>query len=182
MAGSPAPPWVVVGHVNRPHGARGEFFLWSLTDHPEATFVPGIQLRVSDPSGDEPDPLFPPLEIESVREYRRGYLVRFRGLDDRDRAELIRDRYLMRPFAETEPLEEGEIFYHQLLGLTAYTRDGKRIGRVLEVYPLRPVDLLEVARDSGESLLIPFRREIVVEWDLATGRLILDPPEGLLEL
>lgn len=176
------PPFVVVGHVSRPHGTKGEFFIWSLTDRPDSTFVPGVRMRVADASGQEPDPLFPPLEVEEARSYRKGFLVRFLGVDDRTRGELLRDRYLLRPFRETEPLDEGEIFYHQLLGLTAFTVDGEEIGRVLEVYALRPVDLLEVARGQDDSVLIPFTREIVVEWDVEEGRLVVDPPEGLLEL
>jgi 16S rRNA processing protein RimM len=183
MDGNPEdPPFVVVGHVTRPHGTKGEFFIWSLTDRPESTFVPGIRIRVADASGQEPDPLFPPLEVEEARPFRKGYLVRFLGVEDRTRGEILRGRYLLRSFEETEPLDEGELFYHQLLGLTVHTPDGSEVGRVLEVYDLRPVDLLEVSRGRDDSILIPFTREIVVEWDLEKGRLVVNPPEGLLDL
>lgn len=176
------PPFVVVGHVSRPHGTKGEFFVWPLTDHPDSTFVPGVRLHVADASGEQPDPVFPLLEVEEARSYRKGFLLRFVGVDDRTRGEVLRDRYLLRPFHETEPLEDGEIFYHQLLGLMVSTLDGDEVGRVLEVYALRPVDLLEVARGQDDSVLIPFTREIVVEWDVEEGRLVVDPPEGLLDL
>jgi 16S rRNA processing protein RimM len=176
------PPYVVVGHITRPHGTKGEFFVWSLTDRPESTFLPGARLFVGGADGKSPDPIFPPLEIAEVREYRRGFLVRFEGLQDRTRAELLRERDLLRPFEETDPLEDGEIFYHQLLGLRVYTRSGVEVGVVREVYALRPVDLLEVDRGEGESLLVPFTKDIVVAWDLASHRVVIDPPEGLLEL
>jgi len=176
------PSFVVVGHITRPHGTKGEFFVWSLTDRPDSTFLPGARLFVGSPGGREPDPVFPPLEISEVRPYRRGFLVRFTGLEDRTRAELLRERDLLRPFEETDPLDEGEIFYHQLLGIRVETRAGERVGTVREVYALRPVDLLEVDRVEGESLLVPFTKDIVVEWDLEDRRLVIDPPEGLLDL
>lgn len=182
MDGNPNPPFVVVGHVTRPHGTKGEFFIWSLTDRPESTFAPGVRMQVADRSGQEPDPIFPSLEVEEARPFRKGYLVRFLGVEDRTRGELLRDRYLLRPFEETEPLEEGEVFYHQLLGLVVHTLDGREVGRILEVYDLRPADILEVSRGDDDSVLIPFTREIVVEWDLEGGRLVVDPPEGLLDL
>ena len=53
---------------------------------------------------------------------------------------------------------------------------------VREVYELRPADLLEVTRPDGRPLMIPFVREILVEVDLGEGVMIIDPPEGLLDL
>jgi len=175
------PPFVVVGHITKPHGTKGEFFVWPLTDHPDTTFVPGAILQLADASGSQPDPAFGPLRITEVRPYRRGVLVHARGVPDRNAADLIRDRYLLRPFEETEPLDEGEIFYHQLLGLQVLTREGEAIGRVTEVYGLRPADLLEVS-GAGKSRLIPLTRELLVGWDLEAGTLTIDPPEGLLDL
>lgn len=180
--GRPAdPPFVVVGHFSKPHGTKGEFYIWPLTDHPGTTFAPDVELLVSDAEGAAPDPLFEPLRVVEARPYQKGVLVRFIGIDDRTRADLFRDRYLMRPFEETEPLEDDEIFYHQLLGMTAVTPDGAMIGRVIEVYELRPVDMLEIAREAG-TLLVPLTKEILVEWSAEEGRVVLNPPEGLLDL
>ncbi len=182
MDRSPDPPFVIVGRLTRPHGTKGEFLIRSLTDHPDRTFVPGVRLQVADPTGAEPDPLFPPLEVGEARAYRQGYLVRFVGVEDRTRGDILRERYLLRPFDEAEPLAEDELFHHQLQGLTVVTREGDPVGRVLGVYSLQPFDLLEVARPEADPLLIPFTREIVVEWDLDRGELVVDPPDGLLEL
>jgi len=176
-----APSHVVVGHVSRPHGNRGELFIWSLTDRPETTFVPGGTLWVADAEGILPDPAFAPLEIREVRPYRKGYLLSFDGVRDRETADPYHGRYLVRPFETVEPLEEGELFYHQLLGLTVVTPDGVEVGTVIEVYPLRPFDLLEVDRGDGTTL-IPFQPEVVRDWDLDAGKLTITPPEGLLDL
>jgi 16S rRNA processing protein RimM len=175
------PSYLVVGHLNKAHGTKGELFVWPLTDHPEGAFAPGVVLYLGDQSGNRPDPGRPTVMVESVRPFRRGYLVRFQGIADRDAAELIRDRYLLRPMEEIEPTEDGEVFYHQLLGLTVRTVNGQEVGEIVEVYELRPADLLEVRGPDGTHYL-PFLASIVQEVDLEAGVMIVDPPEGLLEL
>jgi 16S rRNA processing protein RimM len=175
------PPFVVVGQVSKPHGTKGELFIWPLTDRPETTFVPGVRLQVADSSGNLPDEGFPPMDISAGRAYRRGYLVSVEGIDDRNAADPLHGRYLLRPFAEVEPAGEDEIFYHRLLGLRVVTMDGEEVGEVLEVHHMEPADLLEVSR-GDRTVLIPFRREIVERWDLDAGVLVLNPPEGLLDL
>lgn len=165
----------------RPHGTKGELYIWSLTDYPDTTFKPGVELRIADPEGRAPDPLFPALTIEAARPFRKGYLVRFAGLTDRAGGDLLRDRYLLRPFDEAEPLEDDELFHHQIVGMEVVLPDGIRVGRIIAIHPMDPIDLIEVNR-GRDTILIPFARAIVVEWDLETGRMVVDPPEGLLEL
>jgi 16S rRNA processing protein RimM len=180
--GSPSdPPFVVVAQVSKPHGTKGELFVWPLTDYPETTFVPGVHLQVADASGNLPDPAFEPVRIDEVRPYRKGYLLMLDGVEDRSDAERLHGRYLVRPFEEIEPLDEGEVFYHQLLGMTVVTADGEEVGEVLEVYHLQPVDLIEVRRGDS-TILLPFQAEVVRDWDLASRRLVITPPEGLLDL
>jgi len=79
------------------------------------------------------------------------------------------------------PLAEGEVFYHQLLDLSVVTVEGREIGVVTEVFDAGPTDLLEV-RGSKGVLVVPYRPEIVVEVDVEKGRLVIDPPDGLLDL
>jgi 16S rRNA processing protein RimM len=177
------PAHVVVAQVARSHGIRGELFLWSLTDRPESTFAPGAELLVADAGGNDPDPKHPPLVVVAVRPYRKGFLVSVEGVEDRTASDLLRGRYLLRPFDEVDPLDEGEVFYHQLLGLQVVTPGGEQLGRVVEVYHLEPSDLVEVARGEGKkTLLLPFREEVIQGWDLEAGTLVVTPPEGLLEL
>ncbi len=181
MDGAGAPEWVVVGHVSKPHGTKGELFIWPLTDHPDRTFAPGVELHVADGSGERPDPSLDALRIREARGYRKGALVSFDGVGDRDTAATLHGRYLVRPFSEVEPRAEDELFYHELLGLMVVTEEGEEVGEVIEVYPLRPSDLLEVRRGDG-TILIPFREELVKGWDLEAGRLVIAPPKGLLDL
>jgi 16S rRNA processing protein RimM len=175
------PSYLVVGHVNKPHGTKGELFVWPLTDHPESTFAPGVILYVGDERGEAPDPARPSLLVRGVRPFRRGFLVTFPGVTDRTQAEVLQGRYLFRPRSELEELEEGEVFYHQLVGMRVVTEEGVEVGEVVEVYELRPADLLEVRGPRGVHH-IPFLQTIVREMDVEGGVLVIAPPEGLLDL
>ena len=179
--GRPDPRYFVVGHLNKAHGTKGELFVWPLTDHPEGTFAPGVVLRLAGGDAHEPDPDLPPLRVGASRPFKEGFLVTFNGVEERSEAELLRGYYLLREAAEVEPLGEGELFYHQLLGMRVETVEGVPVGEVAEVFEMTPADLLEVHGD-GKVRIIPLRKEIVVEIDAAAGRIVIDPPEGLLDL
>ena len=178
MGGDPA--HLVVGHLSKPHGVRGEIQVWPLTDRPDEVFVPGARLLLGDERG-ETGPSPEEQVVESGRPYKRGVLLKLEGVDDRDAAAEVSGRYLLVPSEEVGTLEEGELFYHQLLGLEVETVSGERVGRVREVYETEPDHLLEV-KGEGKLHLVPFSRRVVRDVDVEAGRMVIDPPEGLLEL
>ena len=175
------PEFLVVGQLNKVHGTSGELYVWPLTDHPESTFAPGVMLYLGDETGSGAGPSGTTVEIQSVRPYRRGYLVRLLGVDSRDEAELLKGRYVLRPMKDLEDLEEGEIFYHQLLGMEVATVQGEVVGKVVEVYEMEPADLLAVRGPRG-LVHIPLLEAVVKDVDVEAGTMVIDPPEGLLEL
>jgi 16S rRNA processing protein RimM len=174
------PDFLVVGHVAKPHGTRGELLVQPLTDHPGDVFAPGVVLRPADAAGAEPDPDLPPLRIDGVRPFQKGWLVSFGGVEDRDAADLLRGRYVLIERSRLPALAEGEVFLHQLRGLRVETVQGAEVGEVTAVYEVPPTRLLEVRRVGG-TVLVPFVGSIVREVDVEGGRLVIDPPEGLLE-
>lgn len=174
------PAFLVVGHIGRAHGTRGEVFVEPLTDHPGDVFVPGVVLRPGDAHGRAPDPDAAPLRVEEVRPFKQGALVTFGGVEDRNTADRLRGRYLLVERDRLPPLAEGEVFLHQLVGMEVFGPDGARVGEVVEVYELSPADLLEVRTDKG-TVILPFLESLVRELDVAGRRLVIDAPEGLLE-
>ena len=175
------PDFLVVGHLNKVHGIKGEIYVWPLTDHPATTYRKGVTLRVSDTEGSRPSDRFPSLEVESVRPYKQGLLVKFRGIEDRTEAEHFRGRYLMRSLEDVEELDEDEIFYHQLLQMTVESVDGEKLGVVREVYEdVGSADLLEIQGPRGR-FHVPLVQSMIREVDVDGRRLVLDPPEGLLD-
>ena len=180
MGRTDAPRHLVVGHLNKAHGTKGEVFIWPLTDHPESTFAPGVVLYLGDAEG-VLSPDLPTRRIETSRAYRRGVLVRFEGVYDRTGSEALCDRYVLRALDDVGELEEGEVFYHDLLGMEVVTVDGDSIGEVTEVYELRTADLLEV-RGPEKSILIPYISQVVQSVSVDENRIVLDPPDGLLDV
>jgi 16S rRNA processing protein RimM len=161
---------------------RGEVYILPLTDHPEGVFAPGVVLRAAPEGGAVPDPELPSFPVESARPFRGGWLVRFAGVLDRDDAERLRARDLVLPFEALPALGEGEFFVHDLVGMEVRTVEGVEVGSVEEVYEAEPALLLEVRRPGAGTLLIPLSERIVRDVDAASRRIVIDPPEGLLDL
>ena len=180
-AGRSLPEHLVVGHLAKAHGTKGEIFVWPLTDTPEDVFVEGMALLLGDEDGTL-DEGADPLIVEQSRRFKRGDLVKFEGVDDRTAAELFTGRYVLVARELLAPPADDEVYYHELLGLSVVTVDGTQVGTVREVYEIEPSDMLEIKSPDGKLHLVPFAARIVREIDVAGGRLVIDPPEGLLAL
>jgi 16S rRNA processing protein RimM len=165
-------PQRVVGRIGRPHGVRGEVTVQVRTDSPEQRFAVGAQLGVG--AGRT-------LTVDAVRPHAGNLLVRFAGVTDRAAAAELRGVLLTVDTVELPDLDDPDEFYdHQLEGLTAVGSDGAQLGTVREVVHTPASDLLVLETDRGEAL-VPFVRAIVPEVDLSAGRVVLDPPAGLLD-
>jgi 16S rRNA processing protein RimM len=165
---------LAVGRVGRAHGVRGEVSVEVRTDDPDARFAPGASL-VTDPRH------VGPLTVESVRPHAGRLLVRFAGCGDRTAAETLRGVLLLVDSAAIPPTGDPDEFHdHELIGLAAVTAGGAEVGEVVDVeHPGQ--DLLVVRRTGGGDVLVPFVSAIVVDVDPAAGRVIIDPPPGLLD-
>ena len=179
--GRDGPRFLAVGHIVKPHGIKGEFLVLPLTDHPQSTYRPGVVLHLGSVDSANPDPGLPALKLEQVRPYRNGYIASAGGITDRNDAERLRGHYLFREVSALEPLGDGEFFYHQLLGMKVQTNIGTVVGEVTEVYELDPNDILCVQGHEGE-IMIPFSKEIVLQVNADEKCIVIDPPDGLLDL
>ena len=177
----PAPDHLVVGHVSKPHGTKGELFVWPLTDRPDEVFGPGRTVLLGDEDGTLSEEAVE-LVVERSRPFKRGVLLKLEGVDDRADIERFAGRYLLVPTERLAALEEGEVFYHQLLGAEVVTAEGEPVGRVREVFETAPAHLLEVKGEDGKVHLIPFSERIVKKVDVEAARIVIKPPPGLLEL
>ncbi|MGY1769851.1 ribosome maturation factor RimM [Blastococcus sp. SYSU D00813] len=171
---------VVVGRIGRPHGVRGEVTVEVRTDDPDLRFAPGAVLR-TEPADRGP------LTVAGRRWHREVLLLRLAGpdgveLDSREAAEELRDTELHVPVADLPELDDPDAFYdHQLVGLAARLPDGSPLGEVTAVRH-EGTELLVVRRAGGGTVLVPFVSAIVPTVDLAGGFVVVDPPEGLLDL
>ncbi|ALG13028.1 ribosome maturation factor RimM [Kibdelosporangium phytohabitans] len=167
---------VVVGRVAKAHGIRGELAVEVRTDSPEQRFAVGsvVAARLRDGSSR-------PLTLATIRTHGERLLVTFDEVPDRNGAEALRGALLLADTDALPPTDDPDEFYdHELEGLSAVLTDGTVVGVVREVVHSPAGELLAVDQD-GREILVPFVREIVPEVDTAGRRVVLDPPEGLLD-
>lgn len=178
MSSTPtASPEFLVGVAIRAHGLRGEVVVELHTDSPQERFAPGAVLVAR--SAGAPDGR---LTVEAARAHSGRLLVRFAEAPDRDSAERLRGmRLLISADALDAPADPDEFHVHQLEGLRAELADGAVVGTVREVVHGPGGELLVLARPPLPDALVPFVRAIVPTVDLDGGRVVLTPPEGLLD-
>jgi 16S rRNA processing protein RimM len=166
---------VAVGRIGRARGIRGDVFVEPWTDDPDDRFAPGSVLA-TDPED------VGPLTVATSSAAGGKWVVRFAGVDDRDRAAALAGVRLVVAAAQRPPLEDPDDYYDtDLVGLTAVGVDGADYGPVRDVVHAGAADYLVLEVD-GRERLVPFVAAIVPTVDLAAGRVVLDPPPGLFEL
>ncbi|MCW2674294.1 MAG: rRNA processing protein RimM [Frankiales bacterium] len=162
-----------MGRIGRPQGVKGEVTVEVRTDDPDDRFADGAVLTTETGT----------LTVESSRYQGKYLVIAFEGVHDRNAAEALRDTLVHVDRSELPQLEDDDDFYDtQLVGLVAVLLDGEPLGTVDDVLHLPGGDVLSVRREGAAEVLVPFVRAIVPTVDLAAGRLVVDPPEGLLDL
>ncbi len=164
------PDFFVVGRVLRPHGIRGELRIALETDHPER-LQPPLTLYFG--------PMRLAYTIAGVRFDRGDMLLKLEGLDSRTEAESLRGLEVAIRADEAVPLQPGEYYIHQIIGLEVWTEGGRHLGQVVEVLETGANDVYVVHGPGGE-VLIPAIQDVVIAIDLSSGRMIIRPLEGLL--
>lgn len=181
------PEYAIVGLIRKAQGIRGEVVVEPLTGKPDVVFASGSRVFAGDSKGNlaiargvrgEGDA--PTLTIEAAKPFKKGLIVQFEELRDRDSAELWRGRYLLAPFTELPPPEENEVYLHDLIGMKVEGRSGEPLGEVTTFYELPHGVLLDVKTAKG-SALVPYRPEIVVRTDVENRTVVVDESLGLIE-
>jgi 16S rRNA processing protein RimM len=152
---------IALAAVAGAHGVKGEVRLKLFSDSAESLsryeklFVGGAERRVL-----------------SVREGGKMAVARFEGVTDRGAAEALRGSLVEVDRTALPPLEDGEYYHADLIGLAAVDREGKAVGTVVAVENYGAGDLLEIEREGAKRSLIPFKRGIA---DFESGQIVLDP-------
>jgi len=174
-AAKPAEPRVCLGVVGAPHGVRGAVRIKSFTADPAAISGYGA---LEDESGARHFTL----KVVGSAKGDGMVIAKLSGVADRDRAEALRGLRLYAPRAVLPAIGDEDEFYHaDLVGLAALLDDGARLGTVIAVHDFGAGDMLEIGRDAGQPVLVPFTRAAVPVVDLAGRRVVLDPPVGLFD-
>jgi len=170
MAG---PERVCVGAVAGAFGVRGEVRLKSFCAAPEAIATYG-PLATEDGARS--------FTVTLTRPVAGGFAARLSGVATKEAADALRGQRLYVDRAALPALSDDEYYHADLIGLAVHDPGGAALGRVVAVHDHGAGDLLEVAVPGRtETVLVPFTRAIVPTVDLAAGRIVADPPEGLFD-
>ena len=171
----------IIGRIRKAQGIKGELLVEPITDTPDALFASGRRVFVGDSFGNAPDEPAE-LTISELKPFKDGLrIVKFAEIVDRNAAELWAHRYLFAPEIELTPPAEDEVFVQELFGMSAETPEGEVLGRVSDVVEVPQGILLEISRDTGAPVLVPYRPEMVREVRVDEGKVIVTPLEGLFD-
>jgi len=172
------PGWdalALVGRVARAHGNRGEVIVNPETDFVDRRFRAGAELSARRGGRVER------LRIASVRMHAGRPVIAFEGVETMDDAEALAGVELRVPVDDLERLPAGMFYRHDLVGCRVETVAGTRVGEVTAVEGELGASRLVVSAEGGE-VLIPLAEAICVRIDIAARRVVVDPPDGLLDL
>ena len=170
------PPFLLLGQVQRPHGVRGELRIEIMTAYPDR-IVPGMEVYMgTDPQDTNSAVIY---KITNVRSHQHLLILRLEGVDDRESADLLRKHYVMVTLEDAVPLEEGEYYLYQVIGLRVRTEDGEDLGQVAEVIETGANDVYVINGPRGE-ILLPAIDECVREVDIEGGSITVHLLDGLL--
>lgn len=165
---------VAIAKVARPRGIKGEVTADLLTDFPER--FDGLE----NVTAVMPDGTRRELTIEESWFQAKRVVIKFVGFDSMNEAEGLRDAEICVAEDEAVELEAGEYYDWQLEGCVMETVDGRQVGTVRELMRTGGTELLVVDGEEKEYL-IPFAEAICLEVDVEAKKIVIDPPEGLLE-
>ncbi len=165
----------VVGRVARPHGNRGQVIVNLDTDFPEQRFTPGAELFMK--VGDAVEPI----TVATVRFHQDRPIIGIDGVSDMNAAERLAGTELRVPVDRLAALPQGTFYRHDLVGCQVETAAGEPVGVVAEVEGALDGSRLVLNTPGGE-VLVPLVADICRIVDPAGKRIVIDPPEGLLEL
>ena len=166
---------ITVGQIVRPQGNRGEVVIASSTDFGAERFRPGARVLATRHGEVET------MTVTSSREHDGRWVVGFAGVTTISEAETLRGLELRIPADHLRPLEADTYYVHDLAGCRVETQSGHAVGTVQDVQLDTGIPLLVVAAQDGE-VLIPFSAEFCRRVDVAAKAIVIEPPEGLLEL
>ncbi|HEY7785882.1 MAG TPA: ribosome maturation factor RimM [Pyrinomonadaceae bacterium] len=167
-------PLVAVARAVRTRGLKGEIVADLLTDFPER--FEGLEELVTV----APDGKRGVIELEQYWFQKDRVILKFKGFDNLEASSGLIGYEFAVPESARVPLEEDEYYDWELQGCTVETIEGESVGKVAGILKTGGVAMLEV--DAGRELLIPMAETIVTEINIPEKRIVIDPPEGLLDL
>ncbi len=166
------PVYLNVGFLRRPHGVRGEIMLEIQTEHTEI-FLPESQFYLGEQ--------YIPYTIASSRPHKKGILLSFEGIQDRDKVGEFRNTHVYAKTSELPSLPKDEFYDYEIIGLEIIEEEtGKSLGTLNEIVKTGANDVYVVKSEDGKEILLPAIPDVVLDIDLVEGRMSVFLLDGLI--
>jgi 16S rRNA processing protein RimM len=168
--------WFNVGKIVNTHGIRGEVRVISRTDFPEERYKVGNTLYIWKEKSKEPIEVV----VASHRTHKSFDLLTFEGYHNVNEVEQFKGSLLKIPEEQLGELEEGEYYYHEIIGCTVVTEEGEELGTIKEILSPGANDVWVVKGKNGKDILVPYIEDIVLNVDVKEKQVTIHLMEGLL--
>ncbi|GGH59359.1 ribosome maturation factor RimM [Paenibacillus silvae] len=164
-----------VGKIVNTHGIRGELKIMPLTDFPEVRFAKNAEMFLFT-SDDRPVPV----TVESARLHKNMYIVRLKEYGNINEVEKFKGGMAKVSKENLADLEEGEYYFHQIVGCSVITEEGETLGTITEILTPGANDVWVVKTPGGKEVLIPVIDDVVLDVDVEQKQVKIHLMEGLL--
>lgn len=176
MTDTPSPAYLLIGEILRPHGVVGELKMRVLTAYPERLRELKTVFLADDPESGTPDSY----TLDHVRFHHDYALIKLKEIPDRTAAERFRELFVLVAIDDAIPLDEGEHYLFQLIGMTVETEAGESLGTLADVMETGANDVYVVESKEYGEVLIPATEHTILNTDTETRCITVRLPEGLL--
>jgi 16S rRNA processing protein RimM len=165
------PRFLVIGRILKPHGVRGEMRVDIISELPERfTWLDEVYIGQDNPIRKT---------VESIRFHKSWALLKLAGCDDRNSVDLLRSQLVQIPESEGLPLQEGEYYLYQLIGMKVNTEDHEYLGEISEVLETKANNVFVVKATDAE-ILLPDIADVIRDIDFESGVVTVRLMPGLL--
>lgn len=152
------PKYLLIGRIQKPHGVRGEVRVEVMTESP-SRFRQMDQILMSRREKSSPKPIV----VEGVRFHQGKALLKLEGINNRDEAGELRGYFLWIPVEDAIPLEDGEFYLYELVGMQVWSDEGELLGSIKDTLQTGANEVFVVNGGERGELLIPDTEEVVLD-------------------
>ncbi|AOL97425.1 MULTISPECIES: ribosome maturation factor RimM [Bacillus] len=169
--------WFNVGKIVNTHGIKGEVRVISKTDFAEERYKPGNTLYLFMDGRNEPVEV----TVNTHRLHKQFHLLQFKERQNLNEVEELKNAIIKVPEEELGELNEGEFYFHEIIGCEVFTEEGELIGKVKEILTPGANDVWVIGRKGKKDALIPYIESVVKHINVREKKIEIELMEGLID-
>ncbi|APH68500.1 ribosome maturation factor RimM [Bacillus spizizenii] len=169
--------WFNVGKIVNTHGIKGEVRVISKTDFAEERYKPGNTLYLFMDGRNEPVEV----TVNTHRLHKQFHLLQFKERQGLNEVEELKNAIIKVPEEDLGELNEGEFYFHEIIGCEVFTEDGELIGKIKEILTPGANDVWVIGRKGKKDALIPYIESVVKHIDVSEKKIEIELMEGLID-